>query len=29
MKVYEWIILGIMYAGLGLLMVIGTAMCGA
>lgn len=29
MKVYEWIILGIMYAGLGALMVIGTAMCGA
>lgn len=29
MKVYEWIILGIMYAGLGLLMVVGTAMCGA
>jgi hypothetical protein len=29
MKVYEWIILGILYAGLGLLMVIGTAMCGA
>lgn len=29
MKVYEWIILGILYAGLGLFMVIGTAMCGA
>ena len=29
MKVYEWIILGILYAGLGALMVIGTAMCGA
>lgn len=29
MKVYEWIILGILYAGLGLLMVVGTAMCGA
>ena len=29
MKVYEWIILGILYAGLGLFMVIGTAICGA
>lgn len=29
MKVYEWIIVGILYAGLGLLMVVGTAMCGA
>ena len=29
MKVYEWIILGILYAGLGLLMVIGMAICGA
>ena len=29
MKIYEWIILGILYAGLGLFMVIGTAMCGA
>ena len=29
MKVYEWIILGILYAGLGALMLIGTAMCGA
>ena len=29
MKIYEWIILGVMYAGLGALMVIGTAMCGA
>lgn len=29
MKIFEWIIVGILYAGLGLLMVIGTAMCGA
>lgn len=29
MKLYEWVILGILYAGLGLLMLIGTAMCGA
>ena len=29
MKILGWIILGILYAGLGLLMVVGTAMCGA
>ena len=29
MKIYEWIILLTAYAGLGLMMVIGTAMCGA
>ena len=29
MKIYEWIILGILYAGLGLMMVIGMAMYGA
>ncbi len=29
MKIFEWIIVGILYAGLGLMMVIGMAMYGA
>lgn len=29
MKILGWVIVGILYAGLGLIMVIGMAMCGA